>query len=151
MFRDHVGAFICLIIAFFCCCITPFANMLVNQELQDRRNVIADVDNFVDSVVDSRQITEPMLKEFNTKLASYSLVLDYEIKREVLAIEPDPLHEGDWYPSYVVTDDNMHYNQGDHISVHVRNIGYNSAISLGHSLCGIVLGDLDETITARVR
>ena len=74
MANDIPGKFIGLLIAFVLTVVMPFVNTTVETEMLDRRSIISDVSNFIDEVVDSRQVTPSMLQELNTNLAAYGVI-----------------------------------------------------------------------------
>lgn len=151
MGHDLPGKFIGLLIAFICSVVMPFVNTTVELEMLDRRSIITDVTNFMDEVVDSRQITESMLRELNTSLASYGVNVDYEIQHLKRDVNPDPINPGGYYTNYVPVGDSIPWEKGDRISVHVRTIGYSTTQYLAHKLVGLFVGELDRTIVARIR
>jgi len=149
--HDIPGKVIGLVLAFVLCVIMPFVTVTVENEMIDRRLIINDVSNFIDEVVDSRYITDTMLKELNVNLASYGMSVDYEIKHYVRTVNTDPLTNGEYYVSYIPTGNTKTYSKGDKISVRVYTVGYSSTEALAHKLTGMFVKDLDETITARIR
>lgn len=150
--HDIPGKFIGLILAFVLTVIMPFVTVTVENEMVDRRLIINDVTNFIDEVVDSRQVTDAMLDELNVNLASYGMTVDYEITRYARSVNADPLKSNaDYYVTYVPQDDYRTFNKGDKISVHIYTVGYSSTETLSHRLTGMFVKDLEETITARIR
>lgn len=150
--KDIPGKFIGILLAFFLTVVVPFVNTTVEQELLDRRSIIMDVTNFIDEVVDSRLITDSMLRELNTNLASYGTSVDYTITHYRRSVDPDPLSNDDkFYVSYVVVDENAEWLKGDRISVRVQSISYSTTETLAHKLGGLFVPDLDRTLTARIR
>ena len=149
--RGFIGKFVAIILLFFGLVITPFVNTAVTEENANRISMLYDITSFVDEVVDSRQITDDMLKSFNTRISSYGIPVDYEITREMLDIEPDPLNSGDYYPAYIVTESNRDFNQGDHITVHVYSSGNSMPMTLANRVANIYAGEVDIEISARIR
>lgn len=149
--HDLPGKIIGLVIAFALIVVMPFVNTTVEDEMLDRRLIINDVSNFIDEVVDSRNVTDAMLDELNVNLASYGMTVDYEIEHYRRSVNADPLSDSDYYVTYVKSDDIRSYEKGDKISVRVYTVGYSTTESLAHKITNIFVRDLDETITARVR
>lgn len=149
--HDLPGKIIGLVIAFALIVVMPFVNTTVEDEMLDRRLIINDVSNFIDEVVDSRNVTDAMLDELNVNLASYGMTVDYEIEHYRRSVNADPLSDSDYYVTYVKSDDIRSYEKGDKISVRVYTVGYSATESLAHKITNIFVRDLDETITARVR
>lgn len=149
--KGFIGKFVALILLFIGLVVTPFVNTAVTEENANRISMLYDITSFVDEVVDSRQITDSMLKSFNTKISSYGIPVDYKITREMLDIEPDPLHTGEYYPAYIATDSNRSYNQGDHITIHVYSSGNSTPMTLANRVANIYAGEVDIEISARIR
>lgn len=151
MGNDLPGKIIGALIAFALCIIAPFVTISNQNEMLDRRMIINHVTDFLDEVIDSRTVTDAALAELNINLASYGIIVDYEITRYALSIDPDPVTGNAYTTSYIVTDDNRHYNKGDKLSIRVYTVGYSSTQALAHKLTGMFVKDLDETITVRIR
>lgn len=151
MGNDIAGNFIGVLLAFALTVIMPFTIVAVETDMMERRLVVNNVSEFIDGVVDSRVVSDSELESLNLELASYGMTLDYEIKRYAQSADPDPTREGSYTTTYMLQDDNRHYEQGDKISVHVESIGYSSTISLARRLTGVFIKDFDVTLTARVR
>ena len=121
MGNDLPGKFIGLLMAFVLTVVMPFVNTTVETEMLDRRSIIQDVTNFMDEVVDSRQINDAMLQELNTKLASYGVIVDYEITHLRRTVNPDPTEQGKPYTSYYEVEDDE-WKKSDRIAVHLSLI-----------------------------
>lgn len=147
---DMAGKFIGIVIAFCTVVISPFVMTTVESEMVDRRLIINDVTNFIDEVVDSRTITDGMIDDLNVNLASHSMSVDYEIIRYARSVDPDPVHEGEYYITYLEQDD-YNFAKGDKIQVHVFITSYSTTESLAHKITGMFIKDLDTRITARIR
>lgn len=151
MNSDIIGKFLGILLIFMLLVLAPFIEYSAQKESMDSRAIVSVVNNFIDEVVDSREITDNMLKQLNSDLASYSVMVDYEIIREKRVIDPDPLNPGEYYPSLVVADDNRHYEQGDHITVRVYAVGTTASATIAYKLAHVVTPKLDYTFSARVR
>lgn len=151
MSNDLPGKFIGLLIAFVLTVIMPFVNISVEDELIDRRLIVTDICSFIDEVVDSRNITDAMIKDLNVSLAQYGVTVDYEVTRYVKSVNIDPTNTDDFYVSYIINEDASKFNKGDKVSVHVYTKGASTSGYLAHKLSGIFLPELNTTITARIR
>ncbi len=151
MSTDIPGKFIGLLLAFVLTVIMPFVTVTVENEMLDRRLIITDVTNFIDEVVDSRNITDGMIDELNVKLAQYGQSVDYEISHYKRTVNVDPVKSGSYYTTYVKTNNTSSYEKGDKISVHVYTTSYSATEAVAHRLTGMFVKDLDTTITARIR
>lgn len=151
MSNDLPGKFIGILIAFFLAVVVPFVNTTVEQELLDRRSIIMDITNFIDEVVDSRQITEASLRELNSSLASYGTSVDYTVTHYRRTVNPDPMNPEKFYTNYVIVDETEPWLKGDRISVTVKSVGYSTTENIAHKLVGMFVPDLDRTLAARIR
>lgn len=155
MRSDIPGKFIGLLIAFVLTVIMPFVTVSVHNEMSDRRLIISDVCDFIDQVVDSRTVDEAMIRDLNLSLASYGVTVDYEIHWYSRTINPDPLNKGQYVTTYIENHDasyeNMKFQKGDKIAVHFYTVGYSSSTAVARNITGLFIGDLDRTITARIR
>ena len=149
--NDIPGKFIGILLAFVLTVVVPFVNTTVEQELLDRRSVIMDVTNFIDEVVDSRQITDAMLRELNTSRASYGTSVNYTVTHYRRTVNPDPLDTSKYYTNYVVVDSSEPWQKGDRISVRVESVANSLTETISHKLAGLFVPKLDRTITARIR
>ena len=111
--NDIPGKILGLCLAFVLVVVGPFVNVTVENEMLDRRLIVNDITTFVDSVVDSRCITDSMINELNVSLASYGITVDYEIIRYARSVNNDPLTSDDYYTTYLRNEDNKNYNKGD--------------------------------------
>lgn len=150
MLRDLPGKFIGLILAFVLCIIVPFITLTTESEMLNNRLMVADITDFIDGVVDSRQITDAMLTELNVKLASYGKAVDYDIVRYARSIDADPVNPGEYYVSFLERDD-YNFAKGDKIYIHVYTVGHGTSESLSQKISGIYMKDFDVTMTARIR
>lgn len=150
--RDIPGKLLGIFVAVALMIIMPFVTVTVESGMIDRREIIMAVTDFIDEVVDSRNITDAMLSELNTSISSHGILVDYEIEHYCRSVDPDPLSEGDYYTTFVKDVTNSReFQKGDKISVHVYSTGYSAAETISHKLAGLFIPKLDETLTARIR
>ena len=120
----------------------------------DKRALYIDICDFVDGVVDSRQITQAELKAFEAKIASYGFSVDYEIRHLVRQDTPDPF-AAPGSPGYITTwvevDNTTTYMQGDKIIVHVWSLGNTRSQNVLTALSAMWVKPFDETVPARIR
>lgn len=150
MLRDIPGKFLGMILAFVLCIVVPFVTLSAEGAMLDNRLMVADITDFIDGVVDSRQITEAMLTELNVKLASYGKAVDYDIVRYARSIDADPTNKGEYYVSFLRQDD-YNFVKGDKIYIHVYTVGHGTAETLANKISGIYMKDFDVKFTARIR
>lgn len=80
---DLPGKFIGILMAFFLCVIAPLVNITTTQELVARRQIITAATNLLDEVVDSRELTPEMRRQFVAEVNSYGATVNYELVKEV--------------------------------------------------------------------
>lgn len=150
--NDIPGKIIGILLAFVLCVIMPFINVVVEDEMVNRRLITEDIADFIDSITDGRVMSTADVKAFEAKLASYGILLDYDVTRYARTVNPDPLNsDSNYYVTYVEMTDNEHYNKGDKVSVHVYQVSSSGTETLARKLSGLFIRDFDVTITARVR
>lgn len=148
--RDIIGKAL-WILAFFYLLLVLFTITTAEDEMLDRRALFADMCNFVDGVVDSGEVTEAELRQFNADIATYGYTLDYEIERYIRSVDPDPLNPGEYIPTWIRADYTGHFNQGDKIVLHVWSIGQTPARTIARHLIPFYIEDFDRRVPARVR
>lgn len=151
MNSDIPGKVVGILLAFVLCIIFPFVIISTEEEMISRRLIVEEVSSFIDSVIDGRVITDAELRELNASLAAHGMLLDYDIHRYVRSVNPDPTKEEGYLVSYIERDDNMKYDKGDKVSIHVYEVSHAATSTLSHKLTGLYMRDFDLTITARVR
>lgn len=139
------------IVMFLLYLLVMYSESVVLQEISDQREIISATDEFVDKIIDSREVTDAMISEYEARLASFNSVVTYEVTREMRVLEPDSLHNGEHVPSYIVADTNTRYNQGDLVVVHVKERNYGSGMGIVNSLFNVFVPKLDLRIADRVR
>lgn len=149
--HDIPGKVIGLVLAVILCCIMPFVIITTEQEMVNRRLLVEDVSNFIDTVVDGRMVSDAELREFNANMAKYGAIYDYEIHHYKRSVNPDPVTGNTYTVSFVEVDDWKNYEKGDKISVHIWELSPSSTTRLSHRLTGLFVRDFDLTITARIR
>lgn len=151
MGKDIPGKFIGIGIAFCLMIIMPFVVTTLEGEMLDRRLIVADVCNFLDSVVDSRQVSQAEIEQLNLSLAQYGVTVDYEIIHYKQQVNPDPTSNGSYYITYAKVGEGYDYDTGDKVAVHVKAVGNSTTENIARKLSGMFIKDLDFIITARVR
>lgn len=149
--RGFIGKFIAAVLIFLLLVVVPFVNTAVTEENANRILLLYDVTEFIDEIVDSRTVTESMVKTLNTKIAAYGIPVDYTIEREMIDVEPDPLNSGKYYPAYIATDETTNFNQGDHVIVHLYSTSSSTPMSLAQHVANIYAGKIDVKLSARIR
>lgn len=149
--KDIISSILATILAVIMLGITPLYYVGIIQWTRSEIIALSETSNLIDEVIDTRELRESTLKEYNINLASTSEYYTAKITRQVRVINPDPLNKGKTYESYVTVDDISTFNQGDFIIVEVKAIGNGTAQVIAQSLLGLGLGDMDFTLAGRVR
>lgn len=148
---DIFSKIIGVILAFMLSVLTPYTINSMVEDMVARRSIINEMSMFIDEVIDTKQITKQQMSDFQLGCNSYGPVVQIEIRRYVKTIDPDPKNPGKTYTTYVMSDDNEHYNQGDHIQVTVHTVGYTGSQRLVMSTVGILAPKFECTLAGRVR
>ena len=109
--------------------------------------------NFVDSVIDTGEIAEDTLADFNLALASCQSTYAYKIYHEEIVTNPDPT-TGDpnaTKTTWIYTDDLDNWNTGDFITVEVKQVSENFFQRISSSMLSMVFGNRDCTLSGMVR
>lgn len=84
--------------------------------------------NFIDEVIDTREVTEQMEADFALALASGDIVYRANIYREIKKIDPDPTNlgtvgsVGGTITTWITTDNYSKFNTGDRIVVETEPV-----------------------------
>ena len=148
---DIFGRVFGVILAFILLFIAPFTMVTLSQEMVARRTILNEMQSFIDETIDSRQVTDQQLEDFYLGISGLGPIVDVEISRYVRTVDPDPVEEGEIYVTYVYSEDNRTYNQGDKVSVRVHAIGYTGTQKLLRAITGLFLPQIDYTLAGRVR
>lgn len=139
-----------VILAFVLSILTPYTITTMVDDMVARRSIMNEMTMFIDEVIDTGEVTEEQLADFQLGCNSYGPIVQIEVKRYVKTIDPDVVNGGT-YTTYVLGDDNRHYNQGDHVQVTVHTIGYTGAQRLVMATVGILTPKFECTLSGRVR
>ena len=148
---DIFGRVFGVILAFILLFIAPFTMVTLSQEMVARRTILNEMQSFIDETIDSRQVTDQQLEDFYLGISGLGPIVDVEISRYVRKVDPYPVEEGEIYVTYVYSEDNRTYNQGDKVSVRVHAIGYTGTQKFLRAITGLFLPQIDYTLAGRVR
>lgn len=148
---DLFGKVFGVILAFILVFVAPFTILTLTNEMVARRTILNEMQSFIDETIDSRQITDTQLEDFYLAISGLGPICDVEIERYVRTVDPDPKDPDEIYVTYVYSEDNRTYNQGDKIKVRVHAISYTGTEKYLRSIAGMFLPSLDYTLAARVR
>lgn len=148
---DIFGKILGSMIAFVLVFLAPFTWATLSSEMVARRTIMNEMQSFLDQTIDSRQVTENQLEELYLGISGLGPVCDVEVERYVRVVDPDPKQTGGIYTTYVYSENNRTYNQGDKVKVHVKAIGYTGTQKFLRSTIGLWLPQIDYTFAGRVR
>lgn len=121
---------LCLVVAMYCVEFLLFTYYVIgcHSYISSWHMMLNSTRDFVDEVIDTREITPQMEQDFNLALASGEVVYRAEIYREVKKIDPDPLNlgtdttTGGTVTSWITVDDYSTFNTGDRITVETQAV-----------------------------
>lgn len=148
---DIFGKIFGVVLAFVLLFMAPFTWATLSNEMVARRTIMNEMQSFIDQTVDSRKVTDEQLEDLYLGVAGLGPVVDTEVERYVKVVDPDPATTGGIYTTYVLSDDNRTYNQGDKVKIRVHAISYTGSERLLRSTIGLWLPAIDYTFVGRVR
>lgn len=113
--------------------------------------------NFIDEVIDTREITPQMEEDFALALASGDVVYHADIYREIKKIDPDPANLGSatkvggTVTSWVVVDDYSKFNTGDRIVVEASPVSVGPYEAIANLILRLPADKAKIVKSARVR
>lgn len=111
---------ISLVLAFIMLIIAPLLYSYSISEMENRRLLLNEVNQFLDKVTDKGEITEDDLTEFYLEVSSYGMVIKPTVKRLVRTTVITP--EGKTKTTYIAADDIYSLNQRDVVQVTLKEI-----------------------------
>ncbi|ROR31734.1 hypothetical protein EDD66_101352 [Mobilisporobacter senegalensis] len=111
---------ISLVLAFIMLVIAPLLYSYSISEMENRRLLLNEVNQFLDKVTDKGEITEDDLTEFYLEVSSYGMVIKPTVKRLVRTTVITP--EGKAKTTYIAADDIYSLNQRDVVQVTLKEI-----------------------------
>lgn len=139
-------------ILFISLVVLPVYFMSIIQYYKDINRIQIAERNFVDSVIDNRQVSDATLSELNISIAAVSTPVTVSIKREVRIVDPSAVAgkvETQWV--YVEWHQNDDWNQGDIITVSVEQNNANIMQQLSSVFLGSGYNNLKMDLSAMVR
>lgn len=113
--------------------------------------------NFIDEVIDTREITPQMEEDFALALSSSDIVYHAEIYREIKKIDPDPTNlgtpttVGGTITTWIATDDYHTFNTGDRIVVEATPVSVGPYEAIANIILGLPADRTKVVKSARVR
>lgn len=146
------GMAVQIFILFLSIIILPIYFMSIIQYYKDVNRCQIAARNFVDYVIDNRQVSESALAELNISLAAVSTPCSAEVKRETRVIDPaDESNETEIKWVYTEWDKDTVWYQGDLVTVEIKQ----ESVNLLQQIAGVFLGtnysNMDIRLVAMVR
>ena len=164
--KDIPGKFLGLLLAFFLCVIAPLVNIVTQQDMLTRRQIVTEMSNFIDEVIDSRAYYPTMRKELITRLNSYGVTVTFKVIKEQRSVDASVVSsssgldavEGSADVSFVTVpledlgeNDVIHFETGDRVGIEVMSMSYSGIQYIVHELAGVFLPKFEYRLYARVR
>lgn len=149
--KDVVSAVISIIAIFLMLGVTPLYYEGIIQWQKSQSQALAYTRAVVDEVIDTKELTDEAIKDYNLNMASLPNTYKVTISRQVKVVNPDPENAGKTHTTYVTVDDNKHYDQGDLIIVEVKPLSNNLAQQISLALLNLASPSSGFTIPGRVR
>ncbi len=92
--------------------------------------------NLVDKVIDSRELSDAMIRDFNLELATCTTDYEYKIWREVK--QTNPTEDGGFHTQYVYSENLDEWHSGDIITIEVTQ----KNLSIFQRLSGVLMGSV---------
>lgn len=124
-----------VIVVFVGLIVMPLYYISVVQWRNDYETIHNEARNLVDKIIDTREYTDVMEEDFNLAIATLNNTFTAKVTREVKVVNPDGA--GGTYTTYIVTDDNDEYAQGDFVTVTVEQVGVSPWQALSLRLLGV--------------
>lgn len=150
---DFINKIITIILVFVMLVLAPqLISYKADEEILARREILNDVEVFIDKIQDTSSITEDDLNYLYLSCNSHGLTVDVKVKRLIAAAVYDA--ENDIaQTNYFATDDPeslANINNGDVIQVHVEEVTTSSGRQATYSILGIDEGKLEFTLAGVV-
>ena len=149
--RSVFSTVMTIIIVFVEVTLVPMLYLGINAWSRDDFKAQRIASSLVDEIIDTRQLDEERLADFNLSVAELYGHYKGTVERQMEVIQPDPANPGKTYSVYLDVDDITQYNQGDLVIVTIENIGYNAAMAMACQLFNLPIYTEPIRFPARVR
>lgn len=122
-----------------------------HQYITSYHKMLNETRDFVDDVIDIKEITPQMLEDFNISLASNEVVYSAEIYRYIRTVNPDPVHPGQTVTTWTLVDDSTKFNTGDRIQVVCTPVTIGPFQAMARSFLHLPVDRTKIVKTARIR
>lgn len=132
--------------------VLPIYFMSIIQYYKDVNRIQIAERNFVDYVIDNRQVSDAALSELNISVAAVSTPVTVKVQRETRVIDPAITPgEVDVKWVYAEWDDHTTWLQGDLVSVECKQESANVMQQLSAVFLGSAYNNLNMRLTGMVR
>lgn len=150
---------IVLAVAVYCVEFLLFTYYVIgcHQYISSWHMMLNNTRDFVDEVIDTREITDQMLTDFHMALASGEVVYTANIYREIKKIDPDPTNlgteavAGGTITRWIAVDDISTFTTGDRVIVEVQPVSVGPFEAVANLILRIPANSGKITKCARVR
>ncbi len=141
-----------IFILFFSLIVLPIYFMSIIQYYKDVNRIQVAERNFIDYVIDNRQVSNAALSELNLSVAAVSTPVTVSIKREIRVINPGST-AGAVDVAWIAAeyDENTIWDQGDLITVVIEQEQANIMQQISSVFLGSSYNNLKFQLTAMVR
>ncbi len=140
---------ISLVLVFLMLIIAPLLYSYSVSEMENRRLLLNEVNQFLDKVTDKGEITEDDLTEFYLQVSSHGMVINPTVKRLVRTTVVTP--EGKTKTTYIAADDINYLNQRDVVQVILNEVSASTYQKILYSFLRIEEGTYHLEMAAVVR
>lgn len=127
------------------------SSVMLSDQVQARRSIVAEVTNFIDEVTDTGVLDKDTAADLYLACSAYGPAVDVQILRYVKVVNPDPKNAGSTYLTYVASDNIYSWNQGDVIKIKVSEVAPTGISSFLYNTFGMLLSPVDFTLAGRIR
>lgn len=148
MRNSLTGLVMGIVILFLSLFVIPLYYIGCIQWRDDMNMVQNSTRNFIDKVIDTREMSEDTIADFNLALASCSSTFSYKVLHEEIVTNPN---EGGTVTTWIYTDNLEDWNSGDLITVEVKQVSQNFFQRISSMMIGLVYANKSCTMCGMVR
>ena len=149
--KDVVGSVLAIFLGFILLLVTPMYYFSIIQWAKAATVALTAARNLIDEVIDTKEMDDAALANFNMDLAALSGYYTATVTRQVKVVNPHPLNPGETYTTYMTVDNNKEYDQSDFIIIEIEPLGVNISQSIARTLMGFQIPDNGVVLAGRVR
>lgn len=146
-----------LLLCFIMCAFAPYLIAVTIDDYTARVEILNTVDTFVDTVCDTGVCTKTQIDDLNMNIATYGIVCTIKIEHYTEMINPNANKTGVThslvYDREITSNTPITtpMNNGEHIVVKVKSVGYTGSQRVVRSLLGVFFSGVDISVPGRVR